>query len=224
MLYKSLPLMILLGVLIFVYLSGALDNLNLQYFQDRKLDFQAYTAEHPILSALVFCLSYIAAVAFSLPIATLLTLLGGFLFGLWWGTLLVITSATIGACILFTAARTSIGQTLRQKAGELYKRIETNMRENAVSYMLFMRLVPLFPFFLVNIVPALFNVSLRSFALTTFFGIIPGSMIYINVGQQLGDITSLNDLVSRDTLLAFALLGLLALTPTLYKTCKKKSS
>jgi uncharacterized membrane protein YdjX (TVP38/TMEM64 family) len=131
-----------------------------------------------------------------------------------------VSAATIGASIIFMVAKTSLGETLREKAGGLYKRIEGNMQDNAVGYLLFMRLVPLFPFFLVNIVPALFNVPLRVFVITTFIGILPGSFVYVNVGEQLGDIETLNDLVSRKTLLAFALLGVFALIPTLYKQWK----
>lgn len=155
-------------------------------------------------------------------IATLLTLLGGFLFGLVQGTLLVVTGATIGASIIFLVAKTSLGSTLREKAGPFYEKIEANMKDNAVGYLLFMRLVPLFPFVAVNVVPALFNVSLRVFILTTFFGIIPGSGVYVYFGQQLGNIESLGDLVSPQVLLAFALLGVFALIPTLYTQFKNR--
>ena len=153
-----------------------------------------------------------------------MTLAGGFLFGKWLGTLYVVSAATIGASIIFLIAKTSLGETLREKAGRLYQRIEGNMKENAVGYLLFMRLVPLFPFFLVNIVPALFNVPLRVFVLTTFFGIIPGSFVFVNLGEQLGDINNLKDLVSTQTLLAFGLLGVFSLIPTLYKQWKAQKS
>ena len=149
-------------------------------------------------------------------------MLGGFLFGKYLGTILVVGGATIGACTLFIIARTSAGRTLRERAGTLYKKIETNMQDNAVGYMLFMRLVPIFPFFLVNIVPALFNVSIRAFAVTTFFGIMPGTFVYVNLGEQLGDINSLSDLISIQTLIAFALLGIFALIPTLYKQYRNR--
>lgn len=219
---RIIPLIVLLTLIGAAYITGILDQFNLHYLQHQKTALQDYAALHPFLSAAAFALSYSAAVALSLPVATLLTLLGGFLFGKWIGTALVVTSATIGACILFIVARTSLGRTLRERAGSLYKKIETNMQDNAVGYMLFMRLVPIFPFFLVNIVPALFNVPLRAFALTTFFGIIPGTFVYVNLGEQLGDIDSLNDLVSPQTLIAFGLLGIFALIPTLYKQYRNR--
>ena len=133
----------------------------------------------------------------------------------------MVVSATIGATLVFLIAKSSVGETLREKAGKLYSKIEGNMRENAVGYLLFLRLVPLFPFFLINIVPAMFNVSTKVFVLTTLFGIIPGSFVYVNVGTQLADIENLKDIVSKDLLLAFGLLGLFALVPTFYKQFKK---
>lgn len=219
-----LPLAILIGIIAYAYSAGWHEALSLEELQERKNDFQAYTAENPLLSALGFIGAYIAAVALSLPIATLLTLLGGFLFGKWIGTLLVVTGATIGATIIFSIAKTSLGETLRNKAGALYDKVSKNMEENALGYLFFMRLVPVFPFVLVNILPALFNVRLRIFALTTFLGILPGTFVYVNLGQTLGDINSLSDLVSTQTILSFALLGLFALIPTLYKQVKNRKA
>jgi uncharacterized membrane protein YdjX (TVP38/TMEM64 family) len=207
-------------LMVAAFAGGLHEHLSFEALQAQKGVLLGYVGAHPVLSALAFVGAYIAAVALSLPIATALTLAGGFLFGKWLGALFVVSAATIGASIIFMVAKTSLGETLREKAGGLYKRIEGNMQDNAVGYLLFMRLVPLFPFFLVNIVPALFNVPLRVFVITTFIGILPGSFVYVNVGEQLGDIETLNDLVSRKTLLAFALLGVFALIPTLYKQWK----
>jgi uncharacterized membrane protein YdjX (TVP38/TMEM64 family) len=96
------------------------------------------------------------------------------------------------------------------------------MNDNAVNYLLFMRLVPLFPFVLVNIVPALFNIPLRVFIITTFIGIIPGTAAYVYFGQQLGDIDRPADLLSAEMLVAFGILGTFALIPTLYKQWKAR--
>ncbi len=132
------------------------------------------------------------------------------------GTLLVVTGATAGATIIFIIARTSLGKTLREKAGGLYQKVEKNMKKNVVGYLFFMRLVPIFPFVLVNILPALFNISIKVFVLTTFIGILPGSAVYVYFGQQFGSINSLSDLANAEVLLAFTLLGLFALIPTIY--------
>jgi len=216
------PLIILAVLMIAAFASGLHEHISLKALQDHKDALLAAVNERPVVTALTFMAVYVVFVALSLPAATLLTLAGGFLFGPWLGTLYVVTAATIGATIVFFIAKTSLGTTLREKAGGLYKRIEGNMRENAVGYLLFMRLVPIFPFFLVNIVPALFNVKPRVFILTTFFGIMPGSFVYVNLGGQLADIDKLGDLISTQTLLAFALLGVFALIPTLYKQIKRK--
>jgi uncharacterized membrane protein YdjX (TVP38/TMEM64 family) len=173
--------------------------------------------DRPLATGVIFALIYASFVALSLPVASLLTLLSGFLFGFWLGAALVISSATLGATIIFLIAKTSLGKTLRERAGPLYLKIEDYMKRDAVSYLLFMRLVPLFPFFVVNIVPALFNIPLRTFVLTTFFGIIPGSAVYVFAGQQLGQIDDPGDVFSADIIIAFALLGLFALLPSIYK-------
>ncbi len=217
-----LPLIIILILMVIAFATGLHERISLQTLQDNKDNLLQIVAEHPIMTALGFMSIYIIFVALSLPAATLLTLTGGFLFGATLGTLYVVSAATIGATIIFMIAKTSLGQVLRERAGGLYKRVEGNMNNNATGYLLFMRLVPIFPFFLVNILPALFNVKPRIFILTTFFGIIPGSFVFVNLGKQLGTITNLKDLVSMQTLLAFALLGLFALFPTLYKQIKER--
>lgn len=219
---RWIPLIILGALMIFVFSTGLQDKLSLSALQENKEAMLDAVAAHPFLAPLAFIGIYIVFVALSLPAATLLTLTGGFLFGPFLGTFYVVTAATIGATIIFFVAKTALGETLREKAGGLYKRVEGNMRANAAGYLLFMRLVPIFPFFLVNIVPALFNVKPRIFILTTFFGIMPGSFVYVNLGGQLADIDKLGDLVSTQTLLAFVLLGFFALIPTIYKQIRGK--
>jgi len=221
---RWLPLAFLLILIGGAWLAGLGDYFTLQRLQMQKTLFLDFADAHPVLSAVFFTGIYAGTVALSLPVATPMTLLGGFIFDLWLGTILVVTGATAGATIIFLIARSTLGNTLREKAGPLYKKIEAGMNENAVSCMLFMRLVPVFPFFIVNIVPALFNTDLRVYVLTTFFGIMPASFVYVNLGQALADIESLSDLVSVQTLAAFTLLGLLALVPVLYKKLRKKSA
>ncbi len=216
------PLIILAVLMAAAFAGGLHEQASLENLQSNKEKLLAAVAERPVITALSFMAVYALFVALSLPAATVLTLTGGFLFGPWLGTAYVVTAATIGATIIFFVAKTSLGNTLREKAGKLYQRIEDNMRENAAGYLLFMRLVPIFPFFLVNIVPALFNVKPRTYILTTFFGIMPGSFVYVNLGGQLADIENLKDLVSIQTLLAFALLGVFALIPTIYKQIRGK--
>lgn len=219
---RFLPLIILAAAIAAAYKFGLHEYLTLDSIKAQKEEFQSLIDSRPVLAPIAFVGLYAAAVALSLPIATLLTLLGGFLFGAVQGTIMVVTAATIGATIIFLVAKTSLGTTLREKAGPLYDKVEGNMRDNAMGYLFFMRLVPIFPFVLVNILPALFNVPLRIFVITTFFGILPGSAVYVYFGQQLGEINALSDLARPELLLAFALLGVFALIPTLYTQYKNK--
>ena len=172
------------------------------------------------LSLVIFGLVYISIVVLSLPFASFMTLAAGFLFGLYYGVLVVVVAATIGATLIFLIAKGSFGQFLRQRAKGLYKIIEKEMNDNAVSYLLFLRLVPLFPFFLVNIVPALFTIKTRTYIWTTAIGILPGSAVYVNIGRSLDKIENPSDLVSSDIVIAIAFLGIFAMIPVIYKKLK----
>ncbi|GLQ35013.1 TVP38/TMEM64 family protein [Amylibacter marinus] len=146
-----------------------------------------------VIAALVFVALYVVAVAFSLPGATILTLTGGFLFGIFPGALFNILGASIGACAIFIAAKTGLGDSFAAKLGDSQKsgfldKMEKEIRQNEVSYLLLMRLVPAVPFFVANLAPAFVGVSLRRFAWTTFFGIMPGAVVYTSVGAGLGEI------------------------------------
>lgn len=217
---KWVALLVLVALMAVAYLTGWIDQFNLAWIQDNRDTLQAFALERPVVSVGVFVLVYATSVALSLPIATLLTLLGGFLFGVWIGLGAVVVGATLGATIVFLIAQSSVGNALRQRAGPLYQKVSSHMQTNAVGYLLFMRLVPIFPFFLVNIVPALFGMRVGGYVLATFFGIIPGTFVFVNFGQQLGEIAAVSDLVSPQMLLALGLLGVFVLIPTLYRQWK----
>lgn len=217
------PLVFFVALIALAWGSGLTEEVSLEAIKGQRTRLLSEVSAHPVLGVGVFVFLYSAAVALSLPVATVLTLLGGFLFGSFIGTAAIVIGATTGATILFLIARSTIGSALREKAGPFYDKIAANMERNAVGYMLFMRLVPLFPFFLVNIVPALFNVRLLPYVLTTFVGIIPGTFVYANVGRELGTIGSLSDLASPRTLVSFSLLGFFALIPTLYRQVRGRN-
>lgn len=224
MIKKWLPLIIVGTAIIIFWLSGLSSYVSLEQFHAHKYDLRDYVSARPWQSIMIYAVIYITITTLSLPIASLLTLIGGFLFGVVTGTILVTVSATIGATILFLIAKSSLGKTLRDKAGKLYHRVDEDMRDNAFSYLLTLRLIPLFPFFLVNILPALFDIKPRTYVAATFLGIIPGTAIYVNAGRQLGEIESLSELKSNDTLLAIGLLALIILLPTFYKKFRKVKS
>ena len=180
----------------------------------------AFTQAHYAQALVIAFFVYVAAAAFSLPGGLLLSLTCGFLFGRWAGTVLVVLAATIGATLLFVAARYVFADAARKRLGALGEKINAGFTRNAFSYMLFLRLVPAFPFFLVNLAPAFTSIPLRTFVLATFIGIIPGTFVFVNLGETLGRIESLSGLVSWETFGAFALLGVFALIPILVKKIK----
>jgi uncharacterized membrane protein YdjX (TVP38/TMEM64 family) len=207
------------GIAAFFALGGR-RYLSLESLNDNRDALLAFADRHFLAALAIAFLVYAGAVALSLPGALVLSLAMGLIFGRWVGTLLVVVAATVGATLLFLAARYLFADFARTRLGTLGEKINAGFTENAFSYLLFLRLVPLFPFFLVNLAPAFTAVPLRTYVLATLIGIIPGSFVYVNLGQTLGRIESLHGLVSPETLLAFVLLGLFALLPVAWKRLK----
>ena len=187
-------------------------------------------ADHLILVLAAYVLVYAGVVALSLPGATVLTLAGGCLFGQWLGTGITIAAATIGATLLFLAARTAFADLLRARAGPWLSRMRDGFQANALNYLLFLRLVPAFPFFVVNLVPAFLGVPLRTFVLATFIGIVPGTFVYATVGSGLRALLdsnaeiSLGQVLTPQILTALIGLALLSLLPVAYKAWRKPKS
>ncbi|MEM8698666.1 MAG: VTT domain-containing protein [Pseudomonadota bacterium] len=143
--------------------------------------------QHFALAVIGFMAIYVAVVAFSVPGAIWLTLVGGFLFGTVAGTAIVVIAATIGATMIFLAARSSLGRLLREKAGSWVEKMEAQFREGEISFLLILRLVPAVPFFIANLAPAFLGARLFNFVWTTFAGIIPGTVVFISIGAGLGE-------------------------------------
>jgi len=182
--------------------------------RDALLEF---AGAHFLLALVIAFLVYAGVVAFSLPGGFVLSLTTGFLFGRWVGTLLAVFAATVGATLVFLAARYLFAEFARKRMGTLGEKIAAGFTANAFNYLLFLRLVPIFPFFLVNLAPAFTGISARTYVLGTLIGIIPGTFVYVNLGQTLGRVDSPSGLVSAETLGALALLGLFALVPVLIR-------
>jgi len=179
-----------------------------------------------LVATLVYTAAYAVLVALSVPGGAVLTIAGGFLFGTWLGTLCAMTGATLGAIGIFLAARAGLGG-LAQRAGPLVGKLEAGFRADAFNYLLVLRLVPIFPFWLVNLVPALVGVKLRTYALATFLGIIPGTLVYASLGNGLGSVVEEPDLgiVFRPSVLVPIIgLAILALVPVGYKRWRRKGT
>jgi uncharacterized membrane protein YdjX (TVP38/TMEM64 family) len=200
------------GVLVAFFALGGLRYVSADAVREHRDALVAYTQAHEAQAIVVAFLVFVGAVTFSLPGAAVLTVTCGFLFGRWMGSLIVVFAATIGAAALVLGARYVFGDAARARLGAWGERINAGFTRHGLSYMLFLRLVP-FPFFLVNLAPALTSLPLRTFVLATFIGVIPSTLVLANLGEALGHIDSLQDLVSWQMLAALALLGVLALVP-----------
>jgi uncharacterized membrane protein YdjX (TVP38/TMEM64 family) len=196
--------------------SGLAGSLSLETLREHREALTGWVQGHVVLASLGYTLLYIAAVAFSLPGAVVLTLAGGFLFGAILGTLLTVTAATIGASLIFLFAKTLFAENALDRFGAPAARLADGIRRNAASYLLVLRLVPLFPFFLVNLVPAFVGVPLVTFVVTTFFGIIPGTVVFSLAGAGLGSVLDQGGDITPSSILTpqimAGLLGLAALS------------
>lgn len=191
--------------------------LSLNALKENRDHLLAFTEANYATAVGLFVLAYIAVTGLSLPGAVILTLAGGFLFGSVFGTVFVNIGATTGATLAFLAARYLLRDWVEQKFGSRLGSIQAGFSKNAFNYLMTLRLIPLFPFFLVNMVSGLTRMSLGTYVTATAIGIIPGSFVFAYAGRQLGSINSLQEIASPNVLLAFTLLGLLAMVPILYK-------
>ena len=221
--WRLLPVLVLLAGLVLFFALGFDRYFTLAALREHRAMLTYWVGQHLLLAVLAFVAIYAVSTTFSLPIGSLLTLTGGFLFGALLGTLAVVIGATIGATLVFLAAKTALGDLLRAKAGPGLQKMQQGFAANALSYLLFLRLVPAFPFWLVNLAPAFLGVSLRTFILGTFVGIIPGTFVYAFLGRGFGQILdagqdiSLRSLLTPQIVVALALLAVFALLPVLYK-------
>ena len=219
---KLALLALFVGVIVAFFALGGQHYLTLDMIKANRDALLRFTEANFVAALVIAFFIYVGVVAFSLPGGLIMSLTMGFVFGRWVGTALVVVAATVGATIVFLAARYIFADAARKRLGTLGEKINAGFTENAFNYMLFLRLVPAFPFFLVNLAPAFTSIPLRTFVLATLIGIIPGTFVFVNLGETLGRIDSLQGLVSVETLGAFALLGLFALVPIAIKKLKSK--
>ena len=224
---RFLPLLvILLGFGAFFGL-GFGEYLSFEALSDNRERLIAWRDDNLMQAVIAFTVAYTVLTAFSVPVGLWLTLLGGFMFGTIAGGLLSLSGATVGATVIFLAARYAFGDFLKNKAGAGIAKMEAGFRDNELTYMFVLRLVPLFPFWLVNLVPAFLNVSTRTYMLGTFFGMIPGAMVYASVGNGLGAVfetgaePDLGIIFSPEILTPIIGLAVLSMIPIFYKKIKK---
>lgn len=238
LLRRFMPLIALAALMALVFAMGWHKYLSFKTIGLNYEALQEFIGRNLLLALLIYVVAYVAVVALSLPGALIMTLTGGLLFGWKVGAPATVIGATIGATVIFLVARTSFGETLAARAGPALSKLRDGFRENAMSYLLFLRLVPAFPFVVVNLAAALLGVPLRTYVTATFLGIIPGTAAYSFAGAGLGSVIEAQNrsyhaclakssqsadacpytidtsaLITKELLIAFALLGLVALIP-----------
>jgi uncharacterized membrane protein YdjX (TVP38/TMEM64 family) len=225
--WRLLPLVVIAGGFFAFFAFGWNEYLSFEALHEHREALLAWRQQNYALAASTFVALYVLVVAFSLPGAVWMTIGGGFLFGAASAAVYVVVAATLGASAIFLAARYALGDMLRAKAGPAMRRMEDGFRENALSYLLVLRLVPLFPFWLVNLVPAFLGVPLRTFVIGTFVGIIPGSVVYCLVGSGLGSVfdagetPDLGIIFEPEILAPIIGLAVLSVIPVVYKHLKR---
>ena len=223
---RFLPLVLLVLLVVAILASGVTRYLNLDALRTHEAALRAFIGAHRLLALAVFIGLYMVVTASSLPGATVLTLAGGYLFGTWFGGGATVIGATLGAIVVFIAVRTSLGAVLREKAersGGKLKAVIDGVEAGAFGYILTLRLIPLAPFWLVNVAAALAGAPLRAYAVATLLGIMPATFIYSGIGAGIGSVVArgrtpnLGVIFEPRILLPLVALGLLSLATTIFQ-------
>jgi len=184
--HQFVPLLLIAAGFLLFFATGAHRYLSFEVLSAHRQALQHWVEQHALTAVMLYFLVYVLVVALSLPGGALMTMVAGFLFGTWLGGAIVVLAATLGATLLYLAARTAFADVLRAKTGSMVARMKAGFQDDALSYLLVLRLVPIFPFFVVNLVPAFLGVPAATFVVATFIGIIPGTFVYASVGNGLG--------------------------------------
>jgi uncharacterized membrane protein YdjX (TVP38/TMEM64 family) len=214
---RIIILLVFLGLIATLRFSGVSAYLTIDSVRENRLMIEGFVASRYALSASLFIAIYIVSTAFSVPGATVLTLAGGFFFGVLPATVYVNVGATIGATLAFLMSRYVVGNWLQARYHDQLTRFNAEVGEHGHLYLLFVRLIPAFPFFLVNLFSGLTRIPVKTFIWTTAIGILPADLAYSFAGSQLGTISSPKDILSGRIGLAFLFLALLAIVPVAYK-------
>jgi uncharacterized membrane protein YdjX (TVP38/TMEM64 family) len=227
---RLIPLAILAALIGAAYFSGLYKYISLDALKENRAALLGFVDKNIVLASLAHIGVYATVTALSLPAAAVLTLAGGLLFGVPLGATLTVIGATLGATILFLVARSAFGDALRKRAGPFVAKMSDGFQKDAFNYLLFLRLVPAFPFFAVNLVPALLGMRLLPYVAATAIGIIPGTTVFTAFGAGLGEVfdkggeVSLRGVLSPTLLAALVGLGLLSLLPIVLRRLRARTA
>jgi len=223
------PVLLIATVVLLFFVFDFDRFITFEMLKENRQALHVWVSQNQFLAPVFYVLAYIIVVAFSLPGGAVMTISGGFLFGALLGGTYAVVGATIGATLLFLIAKTSLGDYLLARAGNGVRKMQAGFAENALSYMFVLRLVPLFPFFLVNLAPAFLGVSFRVYLTATFLGIMPATYVYALAGSGLGSVFDQGQAFSIEAVLTpqmtAALIGLalLSLIPVAYKKIRGRT-
>ena len=210
--FRKLALVVALGLAIAAFYAFDLGQyLNLQTLKDKQAAIAAFHADSPLLSSAAYFVIYVLATALSIPGAVLLTLAGGAVFGLFWGTVIISFASTIGATLAFLMSRFLLRDWVTRRFGQRLAAIDQGVRREGALYLFTLRLVPVLPFFLINLLLGLTAMKARTFYWVSQLGMLAGTVVYVNAGTQLARLDSLSGILSPGLLGAFALLGIFPL-------------
>ena len=213
--FKNLRYIIIFFILILIsifFFSDLKNFFTLGYVKENLINIRLLFKENVLLFSLIFSLIYIMSSALSLPFATLLTLLSGYIFGLTLGTLIVSLCSTVGASIAFLTSKFLFYNFIQKKYKKQLVTINNEFINEGIFYIFALRLVPVFPFFVVNIVTSLLPIKLSTFFWVSMLGMFPATLVYVNAGNELSKINSFSDILSFQVLISFSLIGILPLT------------
>ena len=211
---KSVKIVLLLFIVVLIYLFFEFDLkefFTLTYFKSQQLAFEQYYSDHKGLTIAIYMFVYIVVTALSLPGATVMTLVGGALFGLWLGFVMVSFASTIGATLAFLVARFFLHDYIQKQFGDKLTSINRGIKKDGAFYLFTLRLVPLFPFFIINLVMGLTPIKTATFYIVSQIGMLAGTFVYVNAGTQIAKIDSMKGILSPGLLFSFALLGIFPL-------------
>ncbi len=220
---KILLLLLFIAVIMLIRFSPAGSVLTFENLKQHRQSLIAFVRQNYAFSAAAFVAGYILTTALSIPGAVILTLAGGFLFGTIAATLYVIVGATAGALLAFLSARYLVGYRLQEKYQSQLQRFNDEIGRSGANYLLVLRFIPVFPFFLINFLAGLTKIPVGTFLWTTAVGIVPGTTVFAFAGQQIGSINSLSEILSRKVLAAFAVLALFTIVPVIWKRLKNRA-
>ncbi len=221
---RILLLVLFVAIVVAVRYSPIGNLLTFENLKGHREGLLSFVQGHYLRSVAVYIMSYIIIVAFSIPGAVIMTLAGGFLFGVFAASVYIDVAATAGAALAFLIARYLLGDRLQEKYHEQLSSFNAEMQKNGPRYLLTLRLIPVFPFFLINFLSGLTRVTMMTFIWTTALGILPATIIFAYAGQQLGTINAISEILSARVITALAALAALALFPAMLSRVKTRKS